>query len=361
MARLLTCGFETGDVNEAGASVIGANYSLAAVNTNPTPRTGGAYCLKLGVTTGTSMSTTYKSFSLGALKTDVWVRFAFQAHGVLSGASTELAICTLLDNATTVQVAISWSAQDNLLRAYRGTVASGTLLGASSASLASDVWRLIEVRWQATSTTVGIVEVWLDGNRVINFSGDTTSSTVVGLQTVYLGCSNSVTGASTTATWLAFDDIAINDTTGTANNGRPQDGRILLLSPTGAGSSTQFTRGGTDTGANWSQTSEVPPSMTQYVLSATVADRDLYAAADLPVAVSGINVVEELLLVQNSDAGAGSIGPTIRSGATTSELGPISLTNTVTYVTGRWETDPNTSAAWTAAAVNALEIGATVR
>ena len=31
------------------------------------------------------------------------------------------------------------------------------------------------------------------------------------------------------------------------------------------------------------------------------------------------------------------------------------------YVTSRWEVDPNTSTAWTVAAINALEAGATVR
>jgi hypothetical protein len=79
------------------------------------------------------------------------------------------------------------------------------------------------------------------------------------------------------------------------------------------------------------------------------------------VAVSSINVVEAIALAQNSDAGAGSIGLTIKSGATTNEATAISLGTSAGYVTSRWETDPATTAAWTTSAVNALETGATVR
>lgn len=352
MARLLTCGYETGDVAEAGTTTNDANGVLGVVSATPTPR-AGVYCLKAS-TANTTTNRAWKSYALGASKTEVWVRFAFYAHAW----NTEVAIAKLIDAASGDQACVTYSGADGLLRARQGGTSGGTLLGAASSSLGQDSWHFIEWRHQMTNATTGTTEVWLDGNRVINFSGDNTATanvTVVSFSLGHLSLNNAV------GVYSAFDDIAINDTAGTRNNGRPGDGRVVLLAPSGAGSSTVLTRGGTDTGANWSQASEIPPSMTQYVLSANAGDRDLYVTADLPVAVSAINVVEELLLVQNSDAGAGSIGPTIRSGGTTSELTAISVTNTATYVTGRWETDPNTSAAWSAAAVNALEIGATVR
>ncbi len=357
MTRLLTCGYETGDINEAGISTIGANMTLTLVNTVPAPR-AGAYCLKVAPTATQFGNGAYKTLSLGGAKTDVWLRFAFYAHGIASTA--ELGIAAWYDSTGSIQSGLSYTGSDGLLRVYRGSVGS-TILGAASTALAQDGWHVIEWRQQMTSATVGITEVWLDGNRVINFSGDNVNTTNVNVQTLLLGNLSTSAVINPAGAYLAYDDIAVNDTAGTLNNGRAGDGRVVLLSPNGAGSSTQWVRGGTDTGANFSQVSELPPSMAQYVGSPTVGNRDLYALQDLAVAVQSINVVEAVLLAQNSDAGGGSIAPTIRSGATTNESGSIGLSTSAAYVIGRWETDPNTSAAWTAAGVNAAEVGATVR
>ena len=358
MTRLLTCGYETGDAAEAGASTVAANHTLTVVNTTPTPR-AGAYCMKVAVASSTILNATHKTFTLPAAKTDVWVRFAIFIHNV--SATGEVLIAATQDAGGSAQNCLTWDATSNVIRARLNNVVSGTLLQASSATLPVDTWHVIDWRVQITSTTAGTVEVWLDGNQIINFSGDNTQSTTTNVQFVSLGHLGTGVSGVGTGFYLAYDDIAVNDTAGTLNNARPGDGRIILLSPTGAGSSTQLARGGTDTGANWSQVSELPPSIAQYVSSATVGQRDLYAFSDIGVAVSSINVVEAIALAQNSDAGGGSIAPTVKSGAATNEATAIGLATTPGYVTGRWETDPNTTAAWTQSAVNAVEAGATIR
>jgi hypothetical protein len=204
------------------------------------------------------------------------------------------------------------------------------------------------------------MELFVNIVQAISFSGDNTNTANVNVASAWAGLNgSSATGAGTVCN-VGFDDIAINDTTGTRNNGRIGDGRISRFMPTGAGGSTVLTRGGTDTGANWSQTSEVPPSMTQYVYSANAGDRDLYNLADISN-VASINVVEEVVYALNSDASAGSMAPTIQSGSTVSEAAAQALSVAAAHYHARWETDPNTGAAWTAAAINALQAGATVR
>ena len=354
MTRLVTCGFETGDVNEAGVSVIGGSCTLTAVNSTPTPR-AGSYCMKAATTIST-FPATYKTFTLGAAKTDVWLRCAVFLHGG-TASTTDVFLFYFADSGSTVQCSVTYSFVDNLLRAYRAT---NVLLATASTAFPQDSWHVIEVRVQILTATTGALEVWLDGNRVINFSGDASNTATLNVQNVALG-TTSGTLAQATGVYLAFDDIAINDTAGTVNNGRPGDGRVVLLTPNGAGSSTQLTRGGTDTGANYSQVNELPPSIAQYVGSPTVGQRDLYTMSDIPIAVQSINVVEALVLAQNSDAGGGSIAPTVKSSATINEATAIGLSTSPAYVGSRWEVDPNTSAAWTVAAVNALEAGVTVR
>ena len=353
MTRLLTCGYETGDINEAGISVIGTNGTLAVVNATPTPRAGN-YCLKVASTAG-SLGPTYKSLNLPAAKTDLWIRFAFFVHPVAAG---EITFAYAYEAAAAPQTALTYTPTDGLLRAYRG---GSVLLATASTSFAVDTWHVIEWRTQITSASAGVIEVWLDGNRVINFSGDNTNSSTLNVQSILLGQASSTSLAGTTGLYLAFDDIAINDTAGTINNGRPGDGRIVLLKPSGAGTTTQLARGGTDTGANHTQVNETPPSMAQYVGSATVGQRDLYALDNLGVAVQSINTVEVIALAMNSDAGGGFIAPTLKSGATTNEATAIGLSTSAGYVRSQWETDPNTGVAWTTTAIDSLEAGATIR
>lgn len=358
MARLWTCGLETGDINEAGTTTVAANSTFTVVSSSPTPRVGGSsYCLKfLALATATGGTT--KSFALPTAKTDVWVRTALFVHN--TGSTSVIVFLRANDAAGGGQTCLTYSLSDGLLRAHNSGNSSGILQAASSVAVTLDSWHVIEWHVQITSTTLGTTEVWLDGTQVINFSGDNTQTTTPNVLTIEVG--NCFTIASATGVYLAFDDIAINDTTGAINNGRPGDGRVVLLTPSGAGSSTQLNRAGTDSGANWSQVEELPPSMTDYVTSSTAANRDLYAMTDVVGTPLGINVVEELVLARKSNTGAASVGATIKSGATINEATAVALPfPTESYVTGRWETDPNTGAAWTLSAVNAIEAGVTVR
>lgn len=357
MTRLLTTGYETGDVAEAGVSAIGTNAAMTAVSSTPTPR-AGAYCLKFAVTSGSSFNVTTKTFNFAASKTEVWIRWAIFIHPGTSGA--ENAIAQLLDSGGNQQSSITWDGTSTLLRLRVGATANaGTIIGTSSAGLATDSWHVLEWRWKVITATTGNAELWLDGTQVITFSGDVANSATLNALTLILGVASAQTNAA--GAYQAIDDVAVNDISGSFNNARIGDGYVVLLKPTGAGTTTQLTRGGTDTGANYSQVNELPPVMTQYVLSATVGQRDLYALDDLPAGIASINAVEAVLLAQKSDAGAGSLAPTIKSSSTTTESTAQALGTSAAYIRQVYETDPATSAAWTTSAVNALEAGATVR
>ena len=354
MTRLLTCGYETGDINEAGTSSIGSQATLAVASSTPTPR-GGTYCLKMASTgTGVTFTIASKAFVLAATKTDLWVRWAVY---ISPGTATNVPIIAgMYDSAAAIQTSINCDLGTGVLSALRG---SATTVATGSA-LTFNTWHVLEWRVQITSTTVGIIELWLNGTRIINFSGDNTQTANANVQQVNLG--TVLNGFNASGAYIAMDDIAINDTAGSANNGQPGDGRVVLLVPNGAGSTTGMSRGGTDTGANYSQCSELPPSTAQYVFSATTTTRDTYALTNLPVTPTSISVVEVIALTSKSDAGAGSFGLTVKSGSTTDEGTAQALPfGAWTYVRQLYETDPNGTIAWTGSAVNALEAGATVR
>jgi hypothetical protein len=346
MTRLVTCGWETGNSDENQTSQ-SASADWAAATTSPAPKSPSVYCLR------SAASAASKSWTLPAAKTDLYIRFRVYLPASATVSITNFIV--LYDSAAGLQVHVDWSVADNLLRVYRAAGATN-LLGTSSLTLPLTSWHLVELRWQASSATSGIVQLWLDGTLTINLSGvDNTATANVNVQRFDLNTSGSA------GTGFGFDDLAINDTAGTLNNGQIGEGSIVLLKPNGAGTNTAQTRGGTDSGANWSQVDELPVSLTDYVFSATAGTRDTYALEDIPAGSWSVNCAEVVAYAQNSDIGAGSLGPTVKSGATTNEGTAQALGTTATFVRQLYETDPNTSVAWTNAAVNALEAGTTVR
>jgi hypothetical protein len=359
MSRLLTLGWETGDVNEGNGVTGGGGATQSVVNSTPTPRAPGSYCLKF---TQSSTQTGIRTWTLAAAKTEIWLRVAVY---ISNWQPAEGPIISLLDSTGISQITINWHGGDQLLRVRSG-VWSGTALGTSTFGMANPAWHLVEVRWKTTTTTSstdGVIEVWIDGGRAINLTAvDSTATSILNVQGLVLGLSNNNPTSGSTS-YEAYDDLAVNDTAGTINNGQIGDGRVVILKPSGPGSNTGQTRGGTDSGANWSQVDEFPPSMTDYVYASTVGTRDTYAIEDIPSGVTGwgINSVDVIAYGQNSDAVAGSLAPTVVSGATTNEGTATPLSTTPAYVHQQYEIDPNTGAAWTATALNALEAGTTVR
>jgi len=96
---------------------------------------------------------------------------------------------------------------------------------------------------------------------------------------------------------------------------------------------------------------------TSYVYDATVNDADFYTIA--PIAVTPISVVAVTTrgFLQKSDAGTRGAQVQMKSGATTVGSTPTLLSSSFGWMWRTDLTDPNTSAAWTAATVNNVQIG----
>ena len=102
-------------------------------------------------------------------------------------------------------------------------------------------------------------------------------------------------------------------------------------------------------------------ALTSYVYDSTPSHADLYNIAAIGSAPASVIAVTTRAYMQKSDAGTRTAAVNLKSGATTV------ASPTVVLATSGWQwawrtdvTDPNTSAAWTAAAVDAAQIGPTV-
>lgn len=125
-----------------------------------------------------------------------------------------------------------------------------------------------------------------------------------------------------------------------------------------SGSANQALMFGTITATNSGCVQElIEDGAATYVFDSTAGHFDLYDCADLastPASIIGVNVRS---FGAKSDAGARTATIRVKSGATSQDGATLALSTSFQNMNLWLPTDPNTSAAWTGAAINALQIG----
>lgn len=212
----------------------------------------------------------------------------------------------------------------------------------------------IEVR-VVISSTAGVFQVWVDEILRIDLQGvNTQQQSVAYIDRVGWGGGNA----------FRWDDPYVLDTSGSVNNTRLGDIACQGLLPNAPGASTQWARGGTDSGANWSQVDDVPPNDgTDYVHTSTAGAYDLYEienVADELSAVKGVVVAARGWKVEAGAAGIelGARYDTDGDGtADATSWGPTDpLSTTPAYHKRVLDQQPD-GTPWTKGKVDALQIG----
>ncbi len=230
---------------------------------------------------------------------------------------------------------------------YRG----GTLLGTANAVVYVNgaVWSWVEVG-ATISSTVGTVTVRINGVTVISLTNVNNQGSATSLTTVqqwsYIGGGNGGIGMQH---WYFCDNSG-----GAPWNTFLGDVRVSGAFPTGAGSSTQFTPNGL--ASNYLNAAKMPPApTTDYNSGSTVGNLDLFTFGTAPASI--IYAVLAKVLAAKSDSGGRSIQTALKSGATTALGNSTALSTSFVQHSSVYETDPATSAQWTAAGYNALNGG----
>lgn len=328
MALLLMDGFDGGDM--AVKWFGGANITSSTTTRFSSGRSAN-------VTAGGS--TMRRSFTAAS---QVFVGFATMTTYLDTGYKPYIDL--MGDTAGTTHLRISYN--QNTIIVYRG--AGSTQIATYTMAMNTSVWYYIEVS-ATIADSGGTCVVKVNGSTVINFTGDTknggTNSTI---DTIFFGF-NSATGTS------YFDDVYVCDATGSAPyNTFLGEVRMYVLTPSGAGSSTQFTP---SSGANYTTVDEIPYSTTDYVSSGTSGQRDTYAMSDLPASASSVLAVQNNIIAKKTDAPAISLKPAVKSGGSVYYGTTTTLTGNDSAIMDLRTTDPATSTAWTISGVNSFEAG----
>jgi hypothetical protein len=341
MARLFTTGAEEFDPDAVWTSITqGANknyplISVADLSLRLTsgllvpPRTGQA-CWTLNYNNNQDWLT----FTFPANKTEIYMGFAWYGDVLPSTGNKRLLQFTGPN--TTLDIA-----NGGILTAFSQS---------SPTAMSADTWHYIEIHYIPLNSG-GTFTLKLDGATVIDFSGDTTSSqeTISGIN-FFSGTENNYTGA--------FDDIVINDTSGSVNNSWPGIVRLLPLRPRAAGVDADWSRAGLDLGANFLQASRVGKFGTLPLLQAsTTGLRDSYRV-DMPDLPDGA-AIKNVIAVARATAGSGSgnlkLG-VIGNLGTENQSASQALTAAYKAFTHVVALNPDDSAAWEEADINNIEV-----
>ena len=112
---------------------------------------------------------------------------------------------------------------------------------------------------------------------------------------------------------------------------------------------------------NYTETNEVPPGGDLSCVTAnTVGAEDRYSFGSLSSTPSNIAGVKVSALLRKTDSGARTVTVQLKSGTTEVTGASQSPTASYLYFSNYQDTDPNTSAAWTASSVNSVTAGAKI-
>lgn len=261
-----------------------------------------------------------------------------------SGLFGNDAMITLLDGSSTQLVLLQRTDGGAELR--RGGT-SGTILGTIAAgTFQPSAWYYLEIKTTIHSST-GSYEIRINGASTLSGTSQNTQNS----GNAY------VTRIGFGAGGFKIDDLYINDTSGSLNNDFSGDIRIYALVPNTDGTYTDLTATGAaqrwqcvDDGVSANDDSD-------YVSSSTAGHKGTFGLTDLPVSgtVSGVRVYGRM---RKDEGGTREARLILKSGGAIQN--EATQAQSLSYVNQQGairETDPNTGAAWTVSAVNALEAG----
>lgn len=337
MARLATFGFEEGNLD-----VLFSSYGTSDVISGSATARTGDWCLRLWESG--DIARTYPISTEPAM----FIGMAHQHFGAVTLGAVR-SIVALYDLTNTVLVQLRLTTDRKLL----ATVGSSTNVATGTSVLPMNQYVYIEM-YTSIDNSTGTFAVKVDGVQEINFIGDTQPGANFVISTVEFTCAGGDQDHY-------LDDVVINSPSGNNNNTWPGIVRLLPDYPNNSGSATQLSRGGTDTGQNYSQVNEVPYSASQYVYGNAVDQEDLYNIQDptIPANAEIKNIIVNA--IAKVDSGAGMIALMAKSGAVQSQGSDKSIGISDKLYQEVWNIDPSTSGTWSAAAINNLEIGVKIR
>ena len=347
MARIFQDGFETVTLSNKGdpGTIVGSPWVIGTQNqycyytiSSQYGRTGNG----LRVYASAGSATGDFSAKLSPAQSELYVRFYINIRSVSSSGSVQL--FALLDANGNRHMAFRFAPAGGLVnvRLYVGDTDTGQFF-----TVPLGLWVMIEVHLLVGAA--GIVEIRRNGELVLSWQGNTQGARGATVGHIAIASGSTVAGE----VW--FDDVAVNDTQGTVNNGWVGPGSVRLLAPNGNAQS-QWTLVGAS--FQYQAVDEFPPDGdTSYVEAPSVGAEDLYAMADTGASSSAtIKAVRWLATAKQTASGTRFV-PVLNVGGTKYTGPELEPGVDYTFLTAIWDVNPATGQPWSPSDVDALQAG----
>lgn len=376
MARRLTNGFELqsvtanvegGDANSTTPLAISTSIFHGTSGT-----VGGLAALQMNVTVAaqpgwdTNFTPTATPISSGYARVYLYI-------GTAPSAAQNLIFDIYAGGASAVYFGLTLSSALVLQGFYTANGTTGNAVTGTQ-TLSLSTWYYIELFWNGTTGT------WTTTYRVngVQLSSTTFSATAGGLDTVSMGMAgitvSTLTLANVTGN-IYFDDLVVNDTTGSFQNTWAGAGYLARATPNATGDANGFATvvGGT-AGAtnNFTRVDELTPdNATTYNASNTANAQDLFKVST-PTIPAGATVNGVFVGVRIANITAADVTTALEVQAEQQASGTIASSSAIAIDTTTWETnakavprllyplnlyqDP-TSTNWTLTTIGSMQIG----
>lgn len=281
--------------------------------------------------------------NLGDAYETVGVGFALYLT-TIKAANDVIQFC-FLNGASGGQLAVS-STATGAVTVYRGA----TLLAQSAdGALVASAWQHVEIKARIHST-LGAVEVRVNGVSVISISGVNTQATAE-----FGARQFGILRGGIQFDYFYIDDLYVWNDQGTYNNDFIGDKRVLTVVPDDNTAQADWTPVGAASG--YATVDEIPQDGdATYIETQEVGATSEFSIADLVGDYGAISAVMVQSMQRKTVAGVCNVQVSLLSAASEASGADRPITEAHTYYCDVFEEDPNTAAPWTKASVNAAKL-----
>lgn len=352
MSRLIDAGAEMNNATDGGILASGSTLVSTVLSA-----IGGLRGWRAQATAGSALGT--KQYAAAATTADHYWRWNFRIpSGGTPDVTTEI---IQLDSSGLIPATVRLTSGASRVLQLWKEEGGPVQLGSSSAVLVEDTIYRLELGY-INSTRV--LTAYLNGTSFASGTVDAGASTP---ETVSFGG-----GIVTAATFdLHFDDLAINNGSGSIDNGLPGEGYYWPIWGNANGDVHDGTRAGADSGNDYGQVNENPPDdvTAYYVLDADGEMLELGSLDPVVVALAGQDIRHVAPIARHRASASASVvhNLAIKSQAS----GTVQSGSSITHNDSTWKTngdtvplvlslvsytDPQAGGAWTTALLGTAQL-----
>lgn len=329
------------------ANMLNGAYAFVScvLTADPDPTAGGAK-----VTQGGGAAALRKV--LASAQTTVGIAGRYWPGSL--GIAGETVIMTVAD-ANNVNLCYVSFDVSGFIKAYRLDSGGAVLLATSATPvMLANAWQHLEGKF-VIDVAAGSIEVRREGVTVLQVLAVRTTSNIAGALASVLNVKIWTDSTLPVNASYYFKDFCIWDGSGARNNNFLGSRTVKRLHPTG---DAVFPWGTSSGVTGWNLiNADAPLDDASYIFAdATPPAASLFNLEDLPVTVTSVAFVMPIHRSRKTDGGDGNIQTGLKSSATTGVGANRPITTAYTYWTDIFDSDPNGAAAWSVAAVNALQL-----